>query len=96
MTEDRRLLALLDSDPQRGMEELIDRYSGLVGHVAGRYLKDAEDVKECVNDTFLEFYRRRARFDARRGTVEIYLGLLAKSLALDKLKIVPEYFRTGD
>lgn len=86
MTEEGRLLALLDSDPQRGMEELIDRYSGLVGHVAGRYLKDDEDVKECVNDTFLEFYRRRARFDARRGTVEIYLGLLAKSLALDRLR----------
>ena len=37
-------------------EELMEQYAALVWKTAAACLENPEDIKECVNDTFLEFY----------------------------------------
>ena len=59
MRSDAQILALLDRDPEEGMARLLEQYAGLVWTVSARALQNTEDTRECVNDVFAEFYRRR-------------------------------------
>ena len=44
-------------------EELMEQYAALVRKTAAACLENPEDIKECVNDTFLEFYLHSDRYD---------------------------------
>ncbi|MDD6033032.1 MAG: sigma-70 family RNA polymerase sigma factor, partial [Oscillospiraceae bacterium] len=81
---DTALLALLDSDPETGMEELVTRYHGLLWSVAARRLGEPEDIKDCVNETFLEFYAHRDRFVPDKGSLKNYLSAITDRLALKR------------
>ena len=85
MTDDQ-LLELLERSPQEGMEALIKQYSPLVWRAAERRLSDPEDVRECVNDVFLAFYRSRDRFDPDRGTLAAYLAAIARNVAVSRYR----------
>lgn len=61
-------------------------YTGLVWSVAAGYLENPEDIKECVNDTFVEFYRERGRFDPEKGSLKQYLATIARRRAIDRLR----------
>ena len=82
MEQDRKLLALLDRDPEQGMADLIEGYSGLLWSVCRTYLQSAEDIKECVNETFSEFYLQRDHFDPSKGTLKGYLAVIARRCAI--------------
>ena len=82
MEQDRKLLALLDRDPEQGMADLIEGYSGLLWSVCRTYLQSAEDIKECVNETFSEFYLYRDHFDPSKGTLKGYLAVIARRCAI--------------
>ena len=86
MLSDKKLLALLDSDPETGMEELVTQYSGLLWSVAARRLGEPEDIKDCVNETFLEFYAHRDRFDPDKGSLKSYLSAITDRLAVKRYR----------
>ena len=86
MENDQTLLEHLARDPEEGMAELMQRYTGLVWSAAAEYLGDPEDIKECVNDTFAEFYRERERFDPEKGSLKLYLATIARRRAIDRLR----------
>ena len=81
---DDRLLELLRTAPSEGMEALLAQYTGLVWTIVHQKLTDVEDVKECVNDVFLEFYRQREQVDLRKGSVSSYLGIIARNQAVSR------------
>ena len=56
MGTDERILDILERDSQKGIVLLMEKYTALVWHICSRYVKDPEDIKECVNDIFAEFY----------------------------------------
>ena len=62
-------LSRLDTQPEEAMTALVKQYTALVCHVAGKYLADPEDVKECVNDVFTEVYLHRAEFSPKKGSL---------------------------
>ena len=62
MRTDEAYLALLKKDPQEGMAQIIEAFTPVVWAVCARYLPQEEDVRECVNDTFTEFWLQRERF----------------------------------
>lgn len=83
---DKELMELIARKPERGLELLIKRYSGLVfsvvrGRLAG--LCPAEDIEECVSDTFISFYRSMAGFDPEKGSIKGYLCTIAKRRAAE-------------
>ena len=71
---DRELLLILEQDPSRGMEILIEQYSGLLWTLVQTYLDNPEDQKDCVNETFEQFYYNRKRFIPEKGTLSAYLA----------------------
>lgn len=82
MRNDKELLALLERAPERGMEEIVAQYTGLLCAVAARRVSDREEVKDLVNETFLEFYEHRAHFDPDRGSLRAYLSAITDRLAV--------------
>ena len=86
MRTDKEMLALLKSDPETGMACLIDAFAPVVWAAAARVLPQPEDVRECVNDTFTEFYFKQDAFDPGKGTLKSWLALLARRRAIDRLR----------
>ena len=58
--QDNKILAALRKNPNAGMKLLMDQYAGLVSAVVRSKMFippfTAEDVEDCVADTFIEFY----------------------------------------
>ena len=76
---------LLKSDPERGIEALLDAYGGLVYFTVRRILKGYpdDDIEECVSDVFLYLYRNRDRLDLEDDALKAYLSKTALHRALD-------------
>lgn len=81
-----KIMVLLEADPQKAMSLAVERYTGLLWHVAEQYLKNPEDIKECVNDTFMEFYTGRERFDGSKGNLASFLAAITRNLAVSRYR----------
>lgn len=82
MKSDKELIHLLESDPNEGMVQLMEQYLRLVHSIAAK-LKNPEDVKDCINDTFTDFYRYRSSFDPNKGSLSNYLAAITRKNAAD-------------
>ena len=94
--EDQALLEQLRTDPERGMEALMDDYGGLVYAVVKSKLRPPAfcpaDVETCVADTFSEFYCDLARYSPDQGSIRSWLCVIARHNALDRLR---GHYRAG-
>ena len=88
--QNERIIALLQKDPERGMERLMEQYTGLVCAVIRSRLlipPFAEaDIEDCAADTFLEFYQGLERFSPAKGSVKGWLCAIAARNALDRVR----------
>lgn len=83
---DENILTLLNEEPEKGMALLMEQYMGLLWSACRLYLDNPEDIRECVQETFLEFYEYRERFCPEKGTIKAYLYVIAKRKAIRKRK----------
>lgn len=83
---DKLILDTLYCDIPRGMELLMGNYTGLVWKVISFYLNNPEDIKECVNDTFTEFYFCKEQYDTKKSSLPVYLTAIAKHLAISRYR----------
>ena len=79
---DKKLLYLLDQNPEEGMGILMEEYMGLLWSACHLYLTNPEDIRECVQETFADFYGNRERFRTEKGTINAYLYVIAKRKAI--------------
>ncbi|MCC2825714.1 sigma-70 family RNA polymerase sigma factor [Faecalicatena orotica] len=79
---DKKLLHLLDQNPEEGMGLLMEQYMGLLWSACRLYLTNPEDIRECVQETFADFYGNRERFRTEKGTIKAYLYVIAKRKAI--------------
>ena len=80
--DEAQQLARLNTQPEEAMTALVEQYAPLICHVAGKYLTDPEDVKECVNDVFTEVYLHRAEYDRSKGSLASWIGTIARNRAI--------------
>lgn len=83
---DQELLALLERDPQAGMEALIGQYTGLLWSVAGKYLSEPENIRDCVDETFIAFYLGKDQYQAEKGSLSLYLAGIARNKAVSQYR----------
>lgn len=67
-------------------EELMAQYALLVWKTAATYLRDPEDIKECVNDTFLAFYMQIENFTPAKRSYASLLVSIARNKAVDRYR----------
>lgn len=88
--KDNALMHHIKRDPERGMEELIRTYSGLVrsvvsGRLSARGFCEA-DIDACTADTFSDFYMGLDKYDPERASVKTWLCVIAKNNATDAIR----------
>ncbi len=84
---EKRALALLREDRPGGLDWFIDKYTAYVSAIAWNILgrtMTAQDVEEVTADVFVTLWRNRTK--PRSGQVKGYLGSLARSRAINKLR----------
>lgn len=67
---------------EQKLQELMKRYAALVWKTAAAFLQDPEDMKECVNDVFLEYYLHSENYDPQKGSEAAYLAGIARKRAI--------------
>lgn len=66
---------------------LYDRWSSLVHSVVLRVVGDPDDAEELVEETFWQAWRQAGRYDASRGAISGWLVVMARSRALDRVRL---------
>ncbi len=83
---DKKLLDFLNNKPEKGLEKLINTYSGLVYTIIYNKLNQylpVQDIEECVSSVFYEVYKNRSEIDLSKGTLRAYIAVISKRRAID-------------
>jgi RNA polymerase sigma-70 factor, ECF subfamily len=89
-----RLDELTDSELARQLQKQIptaytfvfERWLGLVHAVSFRVLRSHSHAEDVVQRVFEELWRCPERFDPRRGSIDQYLAMQARSRSIDLLR----------
>lgn len=81
--EDEQLILILDKNPNQGWEILITQYSGLLYHIVGGILDNAEDREDAVSIAFTDAFEKWQEFDLRKGSIKSFLAIIAVRRGID-------------
>lgn len=81
---DAEVFAALKAGQSQALAILYDRHVGLVYGIAYKVLGNAAEAEDLTQDIFLNL--SRSSFDAQRGSLRTYLGILVRSRCLDRLR----------
>lgn len=84
--EDAVLVARLVAGDDEALEEVFDRYAGLIVGVARRVTGSTSLAEDVLQDVLATLWRSPERFDPGRGSLRAYLGVLAHRRAIDALR----------
>ncbi|MCI9220945.1 MAG: sigma-70 family RNA polymerase sigma factor [Lachnospiraceae bacterium] len=84
--EDQEIQELIKQDKNKGAAALLETYTGLLWSVCARRLQNPEDIRECVNDAFSEFFLHTDRYDEAKSSLRNYLCLIADRKALNRYR----------
>ncbi len=76
---------MADGD-EGALAALYDRWNTLVHSVALQTVADRDDAAEVVAEVFWQAWKQARRYQAERGAVSTWLGMIARSRALDLLR----------
>jgi RNA polymerase sigma-70 factor (ECF subfamily) len=77
--------ALLRKEPEAA-DALYARYASRILGLGLVLLKNRADAEDLVQDTFLKVWRTGSSFDPQRGSLDVWVLLTARSLAIDLLR----------
>lgn len=85
--DEKRTLALLAQGREEALEWVIDQYTPYVSAIVWNILGQSmtrQDAEETISDVFVALWRNRER--PRPGQLKGYLGYIARSRAINKLR----------
>lgn len=91
--EDSQIIVLFQERSEEAVRAVSDKYSGYCRSIAGNILPSAEDVEECLNDTWLAAWN--AIPPQKPKLLNIYLGRITRNLALNRIKLLSAEKRGG-
>ena len=83
---DAALMALFLQKEPKAAGELYDRIASRIYGLGLSLLRNRTDAEDLVQDTFLKVWRTGAAFDPERASLETWMLLVAKGLAIDLLR----------
>lgn len=66
----------------------VARFGGLVWGLARRLSPSAADAEDATQEIFLDLWRHGARYDAARGSEEVFVAMLARRRLVDRRRKV--------
>src|SRR5260370_10169443 len=86
VTKDAALVLRLRAGDESAMEQLYDRYSGIVYSVALRVLNDTGAAEDVLQEVFMQRSRNPGVVDSSRGSLGAWLSVIARNRAIDALR----------
>jgi RNA polymerase sigma-70 factor, ECF subfamily len=83
---DASLMASLLRKEPAAADALYARYAPRIYGLGLVLLKNRADAEDLVQDTFLRVWRTGSAFDPQRGSLDVWVLLTARSLAIDLLR----------
>jgi RNA polymerase sigma-70 factor (ECF subfamily) len=83
---DQQLLARVASGDRAAFGEFYDRHSGRIFALLQRLLRVRPEAEDALQETFWQVWRRAGAYDAARGSPGLWLVMIARSRALDRLR----------
>jgi RNA polymerase sigma-70 factor (ECF subfamily) len=65
---------------------IYDAHSPLVYRICCLVLRDEQEAQDVCQEIFTKFWEKPAAYDAGRGSLKTYLGIQARSRAIDRLR----------
>jgi RNA polymerase sigma-70 factor (ECF subfamily) len=84
---DEELLSMMAAGDSSAFGVFFDRYSSRVLGLLVKFVGRREDAEDLLQATFCEAWRRAPSFDPSRSRCDFWLLLIARSRALDHLRI---------
>lgn len=84
--QDEKIYTALKKNPEKGLKMAMDKYTGLVYHIAASRLNGLctkEDIEELCGDVFFNLYNNRNRISIEKGSLKAYLCKIALNKATD-------------
>jgi RNA polymerase sigma-70 factor (ECF subfamily) len=78
------VLPRIASGDPAAVPDCISRYGGLVWSLARRFLGNATDAEDAVQDVFIELWKNAARFDPSRSSEPTYITMIARRRLIDR------------
>jgi RNA polymerase sigma-70 factor (ECF subfamily) len=85
--DDLYLMELVARRDPGALDALYARHAPLVFALCVRILHSQAEAEEVLQEVFLELWRTGDRFAAERGSARVYLIQLARSRALDRVRV---------
>jgi RNA polymerase sigma-70 factor (ECF subfamily) len=83
---DDDLLRAIARGEEAALAAVYDRYRLILFGLILRILHDREEAEDCLQEVFLQVWRRACDFDSARGRAFTWLVTIARSRALDRLR----------
>jgi RNA polymerase sigma-70 factor (ECF subfamily) len=90
---DLRLVERIQRHDEAALGELYDRWSDRVYAVAFHLVGNRDDAEEVVEKAFSQIWAEADRYHDGRGSVEAWIILIARSRALDRLRLLKSRMR---
>ena len=91
--DDKRIVELFFQRDERALTETRQKYSRYLHRVAHNVLQNTQDAEECVSDTYLRAWN--AIPPHRPSRLSVFLGKIARRLALDRYAALTAHKRGG-
>jgi len=68
------------------LSELLDRSAALMQGIVRRYLGEAADIEDALQDIAVSIWKSAHRFDARQGRESTFLATITRRRMIDRLR----------
>lgn len=93
--EDVELLRAVQRGDETALASLYDRYRSILFGLILRILHSRPEAEDVLQDVFIQVWQRAASFDETRGKPFTWLVTLARSRAIDRLRVLESRGRTA-
>lgn len=84
---DEEIVALICKKNELGLTIMAEKYEKLLVYIAAGILGNhVRDIEECVNDTYLKFWRNAGSYDMNQASLATYLKVIVRNTAINKLR----------
>lgn len=85
-TAQKPILPRVAAGEPRAMNLCIDQYGPLVWGLVRRYVKDAAEAEDLVQEVFTEIWKKASSFNPDVASESTFIGLVARRRAIDHLR----------
>src|SRR6185503_9766968 len=90
------LLHAVARGDESALARLYDHYRLILFGLLARILNSREEAEDVLQEVFLQVWRRAGDFDEKRGRPFTWLVTLARSRAIDRLRVLASRQRLAD